>query len=111
MRQLYLVVALPKIMYGIDTWYIPPHKPVSATKNSGLVGTLRALQKLQQMATLAITGTLHTTPTDFLDMHASTLLKELALLKACHRALIRMLTLTLCLRSSQTQNVLHPKVI
>jgi len=73
MRQLYLAVALPKIMYGIDTWYIPPYKPVGATKNSGSVATLRALQKLQQMATLAITGTLRTTPTDFLDMHAGTL--------------------------------------
>ena len=93
MRQLYLAAAIPKITYGIDTWYIPPHKSVGATKNSGLVGTLRSLQKLQQMATLAIMDVLHMSPTDLLDMHTSILLIELALLKAYHRTLVRMLAL------------------
>jgi len=70
MRQLYLAVALPKITYGIDTWYEPPHKAPGATKNAGSVGALRALQKIQRVATLAITGALRTTPTDLLDAHA-----------------------------------------
>jgi hypothetical protein len=42
---------------------------------------------------LAITGALHTTPTDFLDAHAGVLPIELAFLKATHRATIRLLTL------------------
>ena len=55
MRQLYLAVALPKITYGIDIWYTPPHKPVGRTRNSGSVGALRNLTKIQRIATLAIT--------------------------------------------------------
>src|ERR1700679_318337 len=45
------------------------------------------------MATLAITGTLRTTPTDLIDAHAGVLPMELALLKACHRSIVRLLTL------------------
>ena len=47
MRRLYLAVALPKITYGIDTWYTPPHKTPGTTKNAGSVGALRSLQKIQ----------------------------------------------------------------
>ena len=93
MRQLYLAVALPKITYGIDVWYLPPRKQAGATKNEGSVGTLRSLQKIQRIATLAINGGLRTTPTDLLDAHAGILPLELALSKACHRAMVQMLTL------------------
>ena len=93
MRQLFLAVALPKITYSIDVWFSPPHKPVGATKNAGSVGSLRSLQKIQRIATLAITGSLRTTPTDLLDAHAGVLPLELALSKACHRAAVRLLTL------------------
>ena len=93
MRQLYLAVALPKITYGLDIWYSPPLKPPGATRNTGSVGTLRCLQKVQCTATLAITGALRTTPTDLLDAHAGVLPMELALAKVCHRAMVRMLTL------------------
>ena len=95
MRQLYLAVALPKITYGLDVWYLPPNKPIGATKNVGSVGTLKSLQKLQRIATLAITGALRSTPTDLLDAHAGVLPMELALLKTCHRATVRLLTLPL----------------
>jgi len=93
MRQLYLAVALPKITYGLDIWYSPPIKLPGSTRNTGSVGTLRCLQKIQRTATLAITGTLRTTPTDLLDAHAGVLPMELALSKVCHRAMVRMLTL------------------
>jgi ribonuclease HI/exonuclease III len=93
MRRLYLAVALPKITYGLDTWYTPPHKQTGATNNSGSVGTLKSLQKLQRIATVAITGGLRTTPTDLLDAHAGVLPIELALEKTCHRAAVRMLSL------------------
>jgi len=43
MRQLFLAVALPKITYSIDVWFSPLHKPVSATKNAGSIGSLRSL--------------------------------------------------------------------
>ena len=93
MRQLYLAVALPKITYGLDVWYTPPTKPAGYTKNIGSVGILRNLQKVQRLATTAITGTLRSTPTDLIDAHAGIFPIELALIKACHRAIVRILTL------------------
>jgi hypothetical protein len=70
MRRLYVSVVLPKITYGLDVWYIPPNKRAGQTKNSGSSAALRQLQKTQRIATLAITGTLRSTPTDFADAHA-----------------------------------------
>ena len=91
MRQLYLAVVLPKMTYGLDIWYTPPYKPVGFTKNTGSVNILH-LQKTQRLASTAITGTLHTATTDLLDAHAGILLMELALLKACHRAIVHAYT-------------------
>jgi hypothetical protein len=93
MRQLYISVALPKITYGLDVWYMPPTKPAGYTKNTGSVGILRNLQKTQRLATTAITGTLpvRSAPTDLIDAHAGLWL--MALMKACHRGMTRMLTL------------------
>jgi hypothetical protein len=87
MRQLYLSVTLPKITYGLNIWYTPPFKPVGHTKNAGSLGVLRNLEKAQCLATTAITGTLMSMPMDLLDAHAGLLLMELALRKACHRAI------------------------
>lgn len=88
MRWLYLSVALPKIMYGIETWYTPPDKPLGQTKNTVLVGALHSLEKAQRIAALAITGTLRTTPNDYIDAHTAIFPIELALLKACHSTII-----------------------
>jgi hypothetical protein len=93
MRRLYISVALPKITYGLDVWYTPPNKKSGQTKNTGSSAALRQLQKTQRIATLAITGTLRSTPTDFADAHAGLLPIDLALRKANHRAAIRLLTL------------------
>lgn len=93
MHQLYLAVALPKITYGIDVWYTPPTKPAGYTRNIGSVGILRNLQKAQRLATTAITGTLRSAPNDLIDAHAGIFPMELALLKACHRAIVHTLTL------------------
>ena len=93
MRQLYLSVALPKITYGLDVWYTPPSKPAGYTKNTGSVGALRNLEKAQRLATTAITGAMRSAPTDLLDAHAGLLPMDLALRKACHRALLRTLSL------------------
>jgi hypothetical protein len=93
MQQLYLSVALPKMTYGLDVWYTPPSKPAGYTKNSGSVGVLRNLQKIQRLATTAITGTLRSSPTDLIDAHSGLFPMELALMKACHRSLVRTFTL------------------
>ena len=93
MRQLYLAVALPKITYGIDTWFAPPNKQLGHTKKSSSVTALHNLQKIQCTTALAITGMLRTSPNDLTNIHANILLIELALKKACHNAIIRHQTL------------------
>ena len=87
------MVALPKITYGLAAWYLPPNKQEGKTKQSGSTTILRNLQKIQRMATLAITRTLRMSPNDFLDMHTNILPMELALKKNCHSAVIQLLTL------------------
>ena len=93
MRQLYLVVALPKITYRIDIWYTPPEKPTGFKKSTCLVSALHSLQKTQRIATLAIIGTLRSTPNNYIDIYAGIFPIELALLRACHNSLLCMLTL------------------
>ena len=93
MCQLYIAVSLPKITYGIDIWYYPPNKQEGHTRNSGSVMFLRNLQKIQCIAVLTITGTLRSSPDNYIDIHANILLLELALSKACHNAIIWYLTL------------------
>ena len=84
---------MPKITYGLDIWYTPPSKPAGHTRNTGSVGVLHNLQKIQQIATLAITGTLRTSLNDYIETHSRILPTELALLKAFHSATIHSLTL------------------
>ena len=73
--------------------YPPPSKPTGYTKNTGSVKALHHLKKTQRIATLVITGTLWSTLNDFVDIYAGTLPIDLALLKACHTAMVCLLTL------------------
>jgi ribonuclease HI len=93
MRRLYLSVALPKMTYGLNAWYIPPYQEVGKRRKTGSVGALKELSKIQRIATLAITGALRTTPTELLDAHAGVLPMDLCLRKICHRSLVRLATL------------------
>jgi ribonuclease HI len=93
MRRLYITVAIPKMTYGLDVWYTPPHKPLGGKKNSGSVKALREFSKLQRLATVAINGALRTSPTDLLDAHAGLLPMDLLLKKICFRSLMRICTL------------------
>jgi len=93
MWQMYNMVAIPKITYAADMWYTPKHKKVGASKNSGLVGITNRLASVQRMATLAITGAMHTTATDMLDLHAGIWPMDLMLHRVCHRAALRVVSL------------------
>lgn len=93
MWQLYLAVAVPKMTYGLDTWYTPPNKELGKKRNSGSVGALKEFTKLQRIAILAINGALRSSPTDLLDAHAGLLPMDLLLWKICFRALARISTL------------------
>jgi len=93
MRRLYITVAIPKIMYGADVWYTPPRLKIGKKHRTGSVKMLRALGKIQRIATIAINGALRTTPTDSLDAHANILPVKLMMEKVCHRAVVRTCTL------------------
>ena len=82
----------PKLMRQL---YIadPPNKQEDWIRNSGSVTFLHNLQKIQHTADLAITRTLRTSPNNYIDIHANILPLELALTKACHRAIIHYLIL------------------
>ena len=93
MQQLYYAVAIPKMTYAVDIWYTPPHRKEGTKKDSGSVGITNKLVSLQWMAALAITGALHSTATDVLDLHAGTWPVRLLFHRLCHRATLRLAAL------------------
>jgi len=93
MRLLYISVAVPKMTYALDVWYVPPHKKEGMRNNSGSVRALKSMGKIQRIATRAITGGLWTSPNDLLDAHAGVLPANLMLERICHAAIVRAATL------------------
>ena len=79
MRQLYISVAVPKMTYMLDVWFVPPHKKEGKRNNSGSVRVLKSMGKIQRIAMLAITGGLWTSPNDLLDAHTGILPANLML--------------------------------
>ena len=72
-RRVYVGVAIPRILYGIDVWCVPTHVVHEGGRKKGSVYAIRKLTTTQRAGTLAITGGFRTSPTDALDAHASTL--------------------------------------
>ena len=68
MKHLYLTVAVPKMMYGLDMWYTLLSREPGKKRNSGSVKALKELSKLQHSAALATIGALHTTQTSWMLM-------------------------------------------
>ena len=93
MQQMYLAVAVPKMSYAADVWYMPIYEREGRARCSGSVGFTGRLIMLQGLVATAITGTLHSTATDMLDLHANLLPVDLLLHKICHRAAVRLTTL------------------
>jgi len=94
MRQLYISVAIPKMTYALDVWFVPPHKKEGRWNNSGSVRALRSMGKIQRIAMQAITGGLWTSPNDLMDAHARVLPVNLMLEHICHAAVVRITTLS-----------------
>ena len=84
-RQLYTTVAVPKITYAVDVWYMPIYSKASQKRNSGLVGYTHKMATVQRMASTPITGALCTMATDMMDLHENLLPVKLLLHKICHR--------------------------
>ena len=47
MRQLYISVAVPKMTYALDVWFVPPHKKEGKRNNSSSVRVLKSMGKIQ----------------------------------------------------------------
>ena len=93
MQQLYNAVAVPKMTYAADVWYTPVYLHAGRERHCSSVGITSRLASVQCLASTAIMGTLHSTVTDVLDLHANLLLVELMLHKVCQRAAVRLATL------------------
>ena len=89
-RRLFIGVALPRILYGVDVWCGPPPDQQAEHKNPGTCKVIRQLTTIQRSGTLAITGALRTSPTDALDTCAFLLPLMSAVERWCHRAAIRL---------------------
>ncbi|KAL1737848.1 hypothetical protein HDZ31DRAFT_51772, partial [Schizophyllum fasciatum] len=103
MRTLYQSVAVPKMTYGLEVWYVPIHRVNGHKRDSGSVGYTRRFAKIQRIAALAITGALRTSPNDLIDLHANILPADLLLSKIIFRTTARLCTLP-------SSHPLHPVV-
>jgi ribonuclease HI len=71
-RKLYIGVALPRILYGIEVWHHP--KTSNEQKSNQPNGaSSRKLTTAQRQGALAITGGFRTSPTDALDAYSALL--------------------------------------
>ena len=92
-RKIFIGVALPRILYGIDVWCIPAHESTESGRKKGSIGAIGKLTTTQRAGALAITGGFRTSPNDALDTHASTLPMHLRIGKALYRAAVRLAAL------------------
>ena len=92
-RHLYIGVALPRILYGMDVWCSVLQGNHSQTTERGTAKVLRKLASIQRTRALAITGALWTSPTDMLN--ACTFLPPISYMleKWCQRAAIHLATI------------------
>src|SRR5579863_6174974 len=89
-RRLYISVALPRVLYGMDLWCHPQQGERNDKAIRGSAKVLKQLASVQRAGTIAITGALRTSPTDTLNVLAFLLPIAMTVDKICHRALTRL---------------------
>ena len=92
-RRLYIGVALPRILYGVDVWCGPPLESRSDSNALGSKKVITQLTSIQRSGAIAITGALRTSPTDALNVCAFILPFALTVEMWCHRAAVRLASL------------------
>ena len=94
MRQLYLIITVPKITYAAEVWYTLPHKPkATSTRRTGSVTFTNKIQSAQQKATITMLGAMGTTAGDTLNAHALIPPPHLLFSKALTRSATRLVSL------------------
>ena len=94
MRQLYISVAIPKMSYAAEVWYIVPHlSTATAQKRTGAIKFTQKLISEQRRATITILGAMRTTAGDMLNTHAAIPPPHILFLKSLTRAATRLVTL------------------
>ncbi|KAK6978301.1 hypothetical protein R3P38DRAFT_2546190 [Favolaschia claudopus] len=92
-KRLYESVVIPKMTYGLDTWFCPISTSTGSNTRRGSVGFAKRLGKVQRLAGILITGVIRTTANDYLDLHAHNTPIELRLNQLCFEAAVQICTL------------------
>jgi ribonuclease HI len=92
-RQMYISIALLRILYTANIWAPPTYVKKHDAKPLANKRFTTHLSSIQRAGTLVVVRGLRTSPTDALCVHADILPAQLELDKACHRAAARMATL------------------
>ena len=89
-KQLYISVALPRVLYAADIWCTPTSCEHPGPKAVGSAKVTKQIATIQRAGALAITGGLRSSPTDALNASAHLLPAPSTISKWCHRAYTRM---------------------
>ena len=88
MRQLYLAVIVPRMLYAADIFCA--NKLSSVSPHTGFLGEMA---RVQRALMLQITGALRSTPTDILNIETDLPPFKLLVKKVCHHAFMRLSSL------------------
>ena len=91
--KIFIGVAIPRILYGVDIWCVPPQDAHAVDKRKGSMHAIHKMSTMQRAGSLAITGGFRTSPTDALNAHTSTLPIHLNVEKLLHRAAVHFASL------------------
>lgn len=89
---LYLVVAVPSMLYAADTFLMPICKQLGSTHQYELVRVITKLGTVQWQAFLMMTGAMRTTAMLVLEAHTNILLFQLLVDKICQCATVQLCT-------------------
>ncbi len=74
MRLTYIFIAIPRILYAADVFLNPQRRMKKKRKDGkSSIRTVNCLASIQRKAAILITGAMHTTAADVLDIHANLL--------------------------------------
>ena len=92
-KQLFTIVALPRVLYAVDLWCTLVNNEYDGPKMVGSARAIKQFMSIQRAGALAIIGGLHMSPTDALNTSTFLLLASLTIKKWCFRAMVRMVML------------------